>query len=70
MVDDRSPLGYLIAALGAAVLGISVFIFLLLHVIYPSPAITVLGPKANTALINAWNKEHGFADPVIVQYLH
>jgi len=64
---------YLIRRVGTSVvivLGISVFIFLLLHVIYPSPAITVLGPKANTALINAWNKEHGFADPVIVQYLH
>jgi len=64
---------YLIRRVGTSVvivLGISVFIFLLLHVIYPSPAITVLGPKANTALINALNKEHGFADPVIVQYLH
>ena len=64
---------YLIRRVGTSVvivLGISVFIFLLLHVIYPSPAITVLGPKANTALINAWNREHGFADPVIVQYLH
>ena len=64
---------YLIRRVGTSVvivLGISVFIFLLLHVIYPSPAITVLGPKANTALIDAWNKEHGFADPVIVQYLH
>jgi len=27
--------------------GVSVFIFLMLHVIYPSPAIDVLGPHAN-----------------------
>jgi peptide/nickel transport system permease protein len=66
-------IAYLIRRVGTSVvivLGISVFIFLLLHTIYPSPAITVLGPKANTAVIDAWNKEHGFDDPVIVQYLH
>ena len=51
-------------------LGISIFIFFLLHTIYPSPAIDVLGSRANTALINAWNKEHGFDDPFVVQYLH
>ena len=32
--------------------GVSVFIFLMLHVIYPTPAIDVLGPHANK-LINA-----------------
>jgi peptide/nickel transport system permease protein len=64
---------YLIRRVGTSVvivLGISVFIFFMLHVIYPSPAIDVLGPRANTVLINAWNREHGFEDPVLVQYLH
>jgi peptide/nickel transport system permease protein len=42
----------------------------MLHVIFPSPAIDVLGSRANTVLINAWNREHGFDKPVIVQYLH
>jgi peptide/nickel transport system permease protein len=49
--------------------GISVVIFGMLHVIYPSPAIDVLGPRANTVLINAWNRQNGFDDPWIVQYL-
>jgi peptide/nickel transport system permease protein len=51
------------------ILGVSIVIFFLLHLIYPSPAQDVLGPKATTASVNAWNKEHGFDRPWIVQYL-
>jgi peptide/nickel transport system permease protein len=51
------------------VLGVSIFIFLLLHVIYPSPAIDVLGPRANKATIAAFNHDHGFDKPWIEQYL-
>ena len=50
-------------------LGVSVFVFLLLHVIYPSPAIDVLGPHANRFSIRQWNQQHGFSDPWFVQYL-
>lgn len=66
-------ISYLIRRVGtslAVLLGISIFIFGMLHIIFPSPAIDVLGSRANTVLINAWNREHGFDDPVIVQYLH
>jgi peptide/nickel transport system permease protein len=49
-------------------IGISIFIFAMLHVIFPSPAIVVLGSRANLVLINAWNKQHGFDNPWIVQY--
>ena len=64
---------YLVRRVGASivvVLGVSIFIFFLLHVIYPSPAVDVLGPKAPQASIDAWNREHGFDDPWLVQYLH
>jgi peptide/nickel transport system permease protein len=64
---------YLVRRLGISVIvlfGISVLVFGLLHLIYPSPAIDVLGPKANTALINTWNRQNGFSAPVLVQYLH
>jgi peptide/nickel transport system permease protein len=64
---------YLVRRIGISIIvlvGISILIFTLLHTIYPSPAIDVLGDRVNAALINAWNKEHGFDDPVIVQYLH
>jgi peptide/nickel transport system permease protein len=66
-------IGYVIrrAAISVVILvGVSLFTFVLLHVIYPSPAIDVLGPKANTALINAWNRQNGFDLPWFVQYLH
>jgi peptide/nickel transport system permease protein len=64
---------YLVRRVGISIIvliGISILIFTMLHTIYPSPAIDVLGDRVNSALINAWNKEHGFDDPVIVQYLH
>jgi peptide/nickel transport system permease protein len=51
------------------VLGVSIFIFALLHAIYPSPAIDVLGPRANRFTIAAYNKQYGFDDPWLVQYL-
>lgn len=63
---------YLIRRTGTAVvvlLGVSVFVFLMLHVIYPTPAIDVLGPHANKFSINQWNQQHGFDDPWFVQYL-
>ena len=51
------------------VIGVSIFIFILLHAIYPSPARDVLGLSARPAQIAAWNKANGYDDPVIVQYL-
>jgi peptide/nickel transport system permease protein len=51
-------------------IGVSIFIFLLLHASYPSPARAVLGLQARPLQINAWNKANGYDDPVIVQYLH
>jgi peptide/nickel transport system permease protein len=52
------------------VLGVSVFIFFLLHLIYPSPAQDILGPKATQAAVNSWNHQHGFDRPWLVQYLN
>lgn len=50
------------------VIGVSIFVFLLLHIIYPSPAIQILGPRSTPVAIAAWNKAHGFDRPWIVQY--
>jgi len=64
--------GYIIRRLGTAVIvvfGLSVAVFWMLHIIFPSPAIDVLGPKANVVAIAAWNKQNGFDSPWIVQYL-
>jgi peptide/nickel transport system permease protein len=64
--------GYLLRRIGTSIVilfGVSIFIFGMLHTIYPSPAITVLGPRANTASIAAWNKANGFDSPWFTQYL-
>ncbi len=64
---------YLIRRTGTSIvvlIGVSLFIFFLLHVIYPSPAIDVLGNRASPLAITRWNLDHGFDDPFIVQYLH
>jgi peptide/nickel transport system permease protein len=63
--------GYLIRRFITSViilLGVSIFIFFLLHTIYPSPAIDVLGQKASPLALAQWNKSHGFDDPFIVQF--
>ena len=65
-------IGYIARRVGTAVvvvLGVSIFIFALLHAIYPSPAIDVLGPRANKVTIAAFNQQNGFDDPWFVQYL-
>lgn len=65
-------IGYIVRRIGISVVvlvGVSIFIFALLHAIYPSPAIDVLGARANSALIAAWDKQNGFDDPWLVQYL-
>jgi peptide/nickel transport system permease protein len=62
---------YLIRRVGTSivvVIGVSIFVFLLLHIIYPSPAVDVLGVKATPPAIKAWNKANGFDRPWIVQY--
>jgi len=63
---------YLLRRIGTSIIvliGISIFIFLLLHVIFPSPARIVLGLRASDAAVNAWNKANGFDRPWFAQYL-
>ncbi len=50
--------------------GISIFMFVLLRAVFPSPAIIVLGPKASPAAVKIWNEQNGFNEPIIVQYWH
>lgn len=65
-------LAYLLRRLMTSIIvvfGVSIGIFVLLHAVYPSPARDVLGLRATQVDVNQWNKDHGYADPVIVQYL-
>jgi peptide/nickel transport system permease protein len=64
---------YLIRRIGTSLVilvGISIFVYVLLHAVFPSPAIVILGPKASPAAIAAFNAQNGYDGPVIVQYLH
>ena len=51
-------------------IGISIFTFGLLHIVYPSPARVVLGPRASLVAIAVWNAQHGFSGSVFTQYWH
>ena len=51
-------------------IGISMIVFLLLHLVYPSPGLDVLGIGARPVQVAAWNRDHGFTQPVVVQYWH
>jgi peptide/nickel transport system permease protein len=62
---------YLIRRCGTSIIvliGISIFVFGLLHIVYPSPARVILGAKASQLAINQWNAQHGFAGSVFRQY--
>jgi len=52
------------------VIGITIVTFGLLHLIYPSPALDVLGVHTSPIAINAWNRDNGFDRPWFMQYLH
>lgn len=64
---------YLIRRVGTSLvilIGISIFVFMLLRAVFPSPAVVVLGPKATPSAVAAWNAQNGFDEPIIVQYWH
>jgi peptide/nickel transport system permease protein len=65
-------IAYILRRVGTSIIvvvGVSILIFGMLHLIYPSPAIDVLGARANSVLIASWNQQHGFDSPWFVQYL-
>ncbi|MDQ6815956.1 MAG: ABC transporter permease [Actinomycetota bacterium] len=65
-------LGYIIRRIFVAILitiGIAAITFELLHLIYGSPVHEVLGRGARPNQIAAWNKQHGYDRPLVVQFL-
>ena len=65
-------IGYLVRRIGVSVIvvvGISMLVFLLLHLISSSPARAVLGMQASPAAVRAFNQEHGYDRPLVLQYL-
>ena len=63
---------YVLRRIGTSIIvliGISIFTYLLLHAVFPSPARVALGLRATDAAVAAWNKQNGYDRPVLVQYL-
>jgi len=53
----------------AVLLGISLVVFLMLHLISDSPGRAALGQQATQVAVDAFNREHGYDRPVLVQYV-
>ncbi|HET7014266.1 MAG TPA: ABC transporter permease [Streptosporangiaceae bacterium] len=49
--------------------GISILVFWMLHLIGGEPGRAVLGLRASQASVDAWDKSHGFTRPLVIQYL-
>jgi peptide/nickel transport system permease protein len=64
---------YLLRRAGTSIIiiiGLSIMIFWMLHLIGGSPGQIILGPKASPKAIAAWNRTHGFDRSFIAQYGH
>jgi peptide/nickel transport system permease protein len=64
---------YLLRRAGSSIIiiiGLSIMIFAMLHLIGGSPGQIILGPKASPAAVAAWNLQNGFDRPLIAQYGH
>jgi peptide/nickel transport system permease protein len=49
-------------------IGVIIVVYLMLHIIAPSPGRAVLGLHASIASVDAWNREHGYDRPLVVQF--
>lgn len=49
-------------------IGVIVVVYLMLHIIAPSPGRAVLGLHASIASVDAWNRQHGYDRPLAVQF--
>jgi len=66
-------IAYLARRIGISLIvlvGVSLLVYGMLHVVFPSPARAVLGLRATQTAVSAWNKQNGYDDPLLVQYMH
>ncbi|HUY98002.1 MAG TPA: ABC transporter permease [Verrucomicrobiae bacterium] len=64
--------GYLIRRViqaGIVVVGVTIIVFILLHLLPGGPARAVLGQRATRVAIAAFNKEYGLNKPLPIQYI-
>ena len=63
--------GYILRRIGQAVivlLGVTILVFILQHLLPGSIARAIIGPRASAAQIAAFNREYGLDRPLPVQY--
>ncbi|MEA4900366.1 ABC transporter permease [Desulfitobacterium sp.] len=51
-------------------IGVSIIVFLIMHVFSPDPAPIVLGQHATVEATEAWREANGLNDPIYMQYIH
>jgi len=62
---------YILKRIMSAILvtiGVIIVVYLMLHIIAPSPGRAVLGLHASIASVDAWNRQHGYDRPLVVQF--
>lgn len=48
--------------------GVSIIVFVMIHLLPGGPARALLGPRATPARVRAFNAEYGYNKPLVVQY--
>ncbi len=62
---------YILKRIVSAILvtiGVIIVVYLMLHIIAPSPGRAVLGLHASLAAVDSWNRQHGYDRPLVVQF--
>lgn len=62
---------YILKRIVSAILvtiGVIIVVYLMLHIIAPSPGRAVLGLHASIASVDAWNRQHGYDRPLVAQF--
>jgi peptide/nickel transport system permease protein len=52
----------------AVLFGVSVIVFIMIHLLPGGPARALLGPRATPARVAAFNRQYGYDKPLVIQY--
>jgi peptide/nickel transport system permease protein len=65
--------GYILRRLVQSVIviiGVTIIVFILIHLLPGGPARAILGPRASPQLVQAFISQNGYNKPIYVQYVH
>jgi peptide/nickel transport system permease protein len=52
------------------IIGVTIIVFILIHLLPGGPARAILGPRASPQLVQAFISQNGYNKPIYVQYVH